>query len=85
MHNNLFEGIPESIPEEFFEVLLEGTYFKLERIVSLGQATPPGQWYDQDWDEWVVLLRGSAGLLFGGELEILEMQPGDFVQIPALH
>ena len=82
-HGNLFKGLPDSIPEELFETLLAGEHYKLERIVSLGQATPLGQWYDQEWSEWALLLRGNAGLLFEGEPQILEMHPGDFVHIPA--
>jgi len=49
--------------DEISETLLKTKDFKLERIVSSGQATPPGKWYDQDTNEWVILLSGSAGLL----------------------
>ncbi len=80
---NLFERIPEAKDSETFETLVETGYFKLERIVSRGHATPPGKWYDQDTEEWVVLLRGSAGLLFEGETEIHAMGPGDFFLIPS--
>jgi cupin 2 domain-containing protein len=69
--------------DEISETLLSTEDFKLERIVSLSQATPPGEWYDQDMNEWVVLLSGSAGLLFDGEEEIFIMKPGDYVHIPA--
>ena len=81
--NNLFAGIPEKIPEEIIEVLLKTPGFHLERIISAGQATPPGQWYDQETHEWVVLLSGSAGLLFEGETEIRVLRPGDYLLIPA--
>lgn len=81
--NNLFSHIPNSVPEEVFEILLETGHFKLERIVSAGQVTPSGQWYDQDTHEWVIVLRGSAGLLFEGEAEVRVMHPGDYVHIPA--
>jgi cupin 2 domain-containing protein len=80
---NLFAAIPEALAEELFEVLLERPGFKLERIVSAGHTTPPGQWYDQERDEWVVLLSGSAALLFEGEAEPRELAPGDYVFIPA--
>ena len=56
---------------------------RVERIVSTGQATPPGEWYDQDGDEWVVLLSGAAGLLFEGEAAARPLEPGDWVLIPA--
>jgi len=81
--NNLFSGIPQEIPQEIMEVLLKTPDFHLERIVSNGQATPPGQWYDQDTHEWVALLSGSAGLLFAGEDEPRVLRPGDYVLIPA--
>ncbi len=76
---------PPAVPPsaETFEGLLRGENFKLERIVSTGQATPQGQWYDQDTDEWVLLLSGAARLRFDGEDELLAMQPGDYVNIPA--
>jgi cupin 2 domain-containing protein len=81
--NNLFAQIPHSIAEEIFATLLETDHLQLERIISAGQATPPGQWYDQDTHEWVILLSGSAGLLFAGEAEVQVMHPGDYIHIPA--
>jgi cupin 2 domain-containing protein len=80
---NLFSEIPDSTIDEVFEILLRNDHFKLERIISSGQATPPGEWYDQDMNEWVILLSGSAGLLFEGEEEVSIMHPGEYVQIPA--
>ena len=55
----------------------------LERIVSTGQSTPAGEWYDQGKDEWVILLSGGAGLFFEGDEEVKVMRPGDYVFIPA--
>ncbi len=81
--NNLFSGIPDIIPAELVEILLKTPGFQLERIVSGGQATPGGQWYDQETHEWVVLLTGAAGLLFEGEPEPRVLQPGDYLLIPA--
>jgi len=57
---NLFHDLPARLTDERFETLLATPGLKLERIVSTGQTTPEGQWYDQDRDEWVVLLRGGA-------------------------
>jgi cupin 2 domain-containing protein len=81
--HNLFADIPEGLPEEQLETLIEHGTFRLERIVSAGHATPPGQWYDQDRDEWVVLLCGSAGLLFEGQAKAQTLRPGDAVLIPS--
>jgi cupin 2 domain-containing protein len=80
---NIFSEIPDSPIDEIFEILLISDHFKLERIISSGQATPPGEWYDQDMNEWVILLSGSAGLLFEGEEEVIIMHPGEYVHIPA--
>jgi len=80
---NIFRGTPQFTIEEIFETLLKTEDFRLERIISSGQATPFGEWFDQDSNEWVVLLSGSAGLLFEGEEEVSTMRPGDYIHIPA--
>ena len=80
---NLFAGIPENIPQEIIEILLKARGFHLERIISAGQATPEGEWYDQETHEWVVLLSGSAGLLLAGETQVRVLRPGDYLLIPA--
>ena len=80
---NLFADLPRSLPQEQIEDLLLGAGFKLERIISTAHATPAGQWYDQDTDEWVILLRGSAGLRFEGDSQDIVMHPGDYLLIPA--
>ncbi len=80
---NLFSNIPEFFSEEIFETLIENKNFKLERILSSGQSTPPGKWFDQESDEWVVLLKGKAALRFETEEKIIEMNVGDHILIPA--
>jgi cupin 2 domain-containing protein len=80
---NLFADLPASLAEEQFESLFSGTDFVLKRIISTGQASPPGQWYDQDEDEWVVLLSGGAGLLIEGEAAPRILVPGDWLLLPA--
>ena len=65
--DNLFADPPTPLPEEWVEVLVRSGDARLERIVSLGHAIPPGRWYDQDTSEWVVLLRGAAVLRFEDE------------------
>lgn len=81
--NNLFTPLDTPANAEIFEPLLKTAHITLERIISTGQATPPGEWYDQDKDEWVILLSGSAGLLFAGENQVRTLHPGDYVHIPA--
>lgn len=80
---NLMAPLPSVTEAEVFEALLEQPGFLLERIVSTGQATPPGQWLEQDRHEWVLLIAGSAALRFEGSAEHLELKPGDHVLIPA--
>ena len=79
---NLFADLPADRSREAFEALLETPALRLERIVSHGQTTPAGQWYDQDGDEWVVLLSGAATLRFEGDAPFA-LRPGDWVLIPA--
>ena len=79
---NLFSEVPEQLAAEWFETLLQRQGVRLERIVSQGQATPPGEWYDQEQDEWVVLLSGSAALRFETG-EDHHLKPGDHLLIPA--
>jgi cupin 2 domain-containing protein len=81
--NNIFKHIPGKFKEELTEVLLETKAVRIEHIVSKGHASPPGFWYDQDRDEFVILLDGSAGLLFEEKDELIVMKPGDYVNIPA--
>jgi cupin 2 domain-containing protein len=80
---NLFSEIPESTVNEIIEPLLKTDHCKLERIVSQGQKTPPGEWFDQEMNEWVILLSGNARLLFEGETDACTMLPGDYIYIPA--
>jgi cupin 2 domain-containing protein len=79
--NNLLSSIPVSLPHEIHQDLLTAPGCRVERIVSRGHASPPGSWYDQDRGEWVLVLEGAARLEFDDES--IEMQRGDFVDIPA--
>jgi len=79
---NLFRDLPTAVPEELFETLLRAPGLRVERIVSHGHASPPGFWYDQPGDEWVLIVSGAARLRFEGE-EPFEMKVGSFINIPA--
>lgn len=79
--NNLFAGQPDSTANEIFQTLLTQPDLKIERIVSTGQSSPPGFWYDQPEGEWVVLLAGAARLQLAEPDEMLALGPGDYVNI----
>ncbi|HEU5118420.1 MAG TPA: cupin domain-containing protein [Isosphaeraceae bacterium] len=80
--SNLFSKIPADLPEELIQTLLNTQSVRIERIVSLGHSSPEVFWYDQESHEWVLLVKGAARLRFEGE-EPIELQPGDFLNIPA--
>jgi cupin 2 domain-containing protein len=78
---NLFAELSASSPEEIFSTLLERPSLRIERIVSHGQASPEGFWYDQPQGEWVVVLKGSAKIRF--EDRVVDLKPGDYLDLPA--
>lgn len=80
---NLFRPLPDASRGERFDDLLNLPGCRVERIVSQGQASLPGFWYDQDWDEWVLLLAGSAVLRLEGDAEPVRLGVGDHLLIPA--
>ena len=78
-----FWDLPQPLPaEEVCEPLLQTPQVLVERIISSGQVTPPGQWYDQPRDEWVLLVQGSATLEFASG-ETRSLRAGDHLLIPA--
>jgi cupin 2 domain-containing protein len=81
---NLFAGIVHDAANEHFDTLVARGGVLIERIVSTGQASPPGFWYDDEREEWVVLLAGAATLEFedAGQPP-RRLLPGDYVHLPA--
>ncbi len=80
---NLFADLPADLSEELVDILAETQDMRIERVVSTGHASPEGFWYDQDQAEWVVVLKGEAGLWFEGEAKPQHLKPGDYLLIPA--
>jgi len=80
---NLFHHIPQQLPEEIAETLAASGQVRIERIVSRGQCSPPGFWYDQEQHEWVLLLKGGATLRLAGQDDPVHLAPGDYLNIPA--
>jgi cupin 2 domain-containing protein len=79
----LLEGIPTELPEEIFETICSADSVRIERIVSRGHASPEGIWYDQEQNEFVLVVRGSAGLKIANEDDIVVLRAGDYLTIGA--
>jgi cupin 2 domain-containing protein len=79
---NILTDIPRQFATEQFIELLSAPGLRIERIVSIGHSNPPGNFDDQDWAEWVVVLQGSAKVLFEGEAEPRALGRGDYMHIP---
>lgn len=79
---NLFENIPDQLTAEHFTDLLKEEHIRIERIVSWGHTSPESGWYNQDENEWVIVLEGSGTILFeNGKEQVLNK--GDHLNIPA--
>ncbi len=80
--SNIFE-LPDKLPsQEFSELLLDNDRLTIERIISTGQTTPPGEWYDQEQDEWLIVLQGEGELGYEDGSRIM-LTTGDYLFIPA--
>lgn len=82
MKSNIFENIPYNIPKEIFKPIIENDSVKIERIVSKGHLSPANFWYDQDKNEWVIVLKEKAILEFEYDSRI-ELNEGDYLNISA--
>jgi len=80
---NIFAHLPVSLDEESFTDLLHVPGLRIERIVSQGHASPPDFWYDQGWDEWVLVLQGEATLEFDDPPKQVVLRVGDYYWLPA--
>ncbi|MGQ4650252.1 cupin domain-containing protein [Lyngbya aestuarii] len=79
---NIF-NLPVELPnEELFESLASSTNLLIERIISTGQTTPTGEWYDQKRDEWVILLQGEAKIAYLDNPAVT-LKAGDYLLIRA--
>ncbi len=80
---NIFKKIPKEIPDEIFQKILSTDKLKIERILSKGHASPKVGWYDQNTNEWVILLKGKAKLAFQESNNPVELTSGDYINIPS--
>jgi cupin 2 domain-containing protein len=80
---NLLQKIPGNLPYEIADTLFIGKNIKIERIVSKGHHSPPDFWYDQEQNEWVLLVQGEATIRFEQNDKLIHLTPGTYVNIPA--
>jgi cupin 2 domain-containing protein len=81
---NFFSGLAEAARDgEEFRPLVEHAGVRIERIVSKGHVTLPGEWYDQPQAEWVLVAEGAAELTLAEPDEIVRLERGDTFFIPA--
>lgn len=79
---NIFQDLPQNLETEVFEILASHATVKIERIVSKGHTSPQSGWYDQEQNEWVIVLQGEAILAFE-DGESVRLTQGCYVNIPA--
>lgn len=79
---NIFSEIPQNIEKELFESLVKTNMVMIERIISKGHRSPESDWYDQEKNEWVVILKGKAVLSFENQTSV-QLNEGDFINIPS--
>ncbi len=80
---NIFTAIPAQLPNEQFDSLLKQDGVHIERIVSQGHTTAAEHWYNQAWDEWILLLAGQATLRYQHHPQPFQLNVGDYLLIPA--
>lgn len=80
---SLLDDIPEALPEERFDTLCQTEKIVIERIVSRGHASPQGFWYDSEKEEFVLVVKGRAGLKIENQPDILVLKAGDYFRIGA--
>lgn len=78
---NIFNTLPAETDTEVFEILHQSGNTKIERILSNGEVTPEDQWYDQAWDEWVMIEQGTGILEFEDGTQ-RPLEKGDYMLIP---
>jgi cupin 2 domain-containing protein len=79
---NIFSGLSCGLDVEAFDEIVRSNAVRIERILSKGHTSPETGWYDQEENEWVIVLQGSARLLFADGYEAV-LNPGDHITIAA--
>jgi cupin 2 domain-containing protein len=79
---NIFTDPGIEDTKELFEVIATLDDARIERIITQKPYSSPGQWYNQEQDEWVVLLRGNATIEIRDQ-GLIELRSGDYIMLPA--
>ncbi len=80
--SNIFDSIPDVFENEIVDCLVQDKQLKIERIVSKGHTSPASGWYDQQLDEWVIVIQGEAIVAFDDGSEVT-LKAGAHMSIPA--
>ena len=78
---NIYSKIPKHLENEVFEQLAKNAAVTIERIISKGQKSPESGWFDQENNEWILVLKGKAILSFEDQSSV-NLIEGDFITIP---
>jgi len=79
---NIFSDIPANLPNEIFDDIITTDQLRIERIVSKGQTSPDTGWYDQNENEWLIVLSGYGVVEFINGVKIT-LKQGDYLNINA--
>jgi len=80
--DNIFSNIPCKLEHEIIESIIKDHAVTIERIISKGQASPESSWFNQEKNEWVIILKGKAIVVFENQTPI-QLDEGDFINIPS--
>jgi len=83
---NLLDNIPFTSKNEIFNTIISNDNIKIERIISYGQTTPKDYWYNQEEDEFVLILKGDAKIQYDdGSIHILNTNDSLYIQSHQKH
>ena len=79
---NIFAEVPDALQDEAFDSLVHARHVTIQRIISTGHTSPESGWYDQEKNEWVIVLRGSAVIAYPDKVSVT-LREGDYMNIEA--
>ncbi len=82
-NKNIFDYIPPYIPDEIVREIFASENIRIESIISKGHSSPENFWYDQEENEWVMVLQGKARLKFFDDQIPVDLNAGDYLNIPS--